>query len=279
MEHYARTDAACRTAVLRFLSAWTKELHHLGYLSGVYENLNLGARDLADVYGSSSYARPDALWIARYDQDPALTGWAGIPDSMWATHQRAKQYRADFGATYGGVTMTIDADAVDAPTATVAYPFHLTGTGPVNTRTGPSRSYPVVKVRPAGSSVSVVCQAPGALVAGTRVWDKLTDGSYVSDYYVSTPSTTGYSAPVASCRYPYQVTAADGVSQRSGPGTSFPVTGKLPGGSLAWLTCQQAGQKVGTTRIWDKISYRHWVTDYYVATPSSTTYSKPAPHC
>ena len=49
MEHYATTDAACRTSALQFLSAWTKELHRLGYVSGVYENLNLGARDVASV--------------------------------------------------------------------------------------------------------------------------------------------------------------------------------------------------------------------------------------
>jgi hypothetical protein len=70
MEHYTTTDAACRTAVLTFLSAWTKELHHRGYVSSVYENLNLGARDLAEVYNSAKYARPDALWIARYDLNP-----------------------------------------------------------------------------------------------------------------------------------------------------------------------------------------------------------------
>jgi uncharacterized protein YraI len=279
MEHYTTTDTACRTSVLQFLSAWTKELHRLGYVSSVYANLNLGARDLANVYSSRLYARPDALWIARYDGNPALTGWAGIADSMWATHQRAKQYRADFSATYGGVTITIDADNWDAPVATVAYTYGLSSTGPVNARSGPGRSYQVVKVYPAGSSVRVVCQAPGSTVGSTRVWDKLTDGTYVSDLYVSTPSSTGYSEPVARCRYPYQVTATDGANVRSGPGTSYSLTGRLPSGSLAWVTCQQAGSKVGTTRIWDKISYRHWVTDYYVATPSSTTYSQPAPRC
>ena len=72
------------------------------YVAGVYENLNLGAQDQAGVYNSASYARPDALWIARYDLNPTLTGWAGIGDSLWAVHQRAKQYRADFAATYGG---------------------------------------------------------------------------------------------------------------------------------------------------------------------------------
>jgi len=279
MEHYTTTDTACRTSVLQFLAAWTKELHRLGYVSGVYANLNLGARDLAGVYSSRLYARPDALWIARYDGNPALTGWAGISGSTWATHQRAKQYRADFSATYGGLAITIDADNVDAPVATVAYPYRLTGTGPVNTRSGPGRSYPVVTVRPAGSSISVACQAPGSTVGTTKVWDKLSDGSYVSDPYVSTPSSTGFSAPVARCQYPYQVSAASAVNQRTGPGAAYSPNGQLASGSLAWVTCQRAGSKVGTTRIWDKITDRQWVSDNYVATPSSTGYSPPAPRC
>ena len=60
MENYSTTDATCRTAVLTFVSAWTKELHRQGYLSGMYANLSLGATQLSDSYNSSTYARPDA---------------------------------------------------------------------------------------------------------------------------------------------------------------------------------------------------------------------------
>jgi len=277
MEPYTTTNKACRTAVLTFLSAWTKELHRLGYVSGVYENLNLGARDLAGVYNSSAYARPDALWIARYDLNPALTGWAGIADNLWAVHQRAKQYHADFSATYGRVTLTIDADNFDAPVATTAFPYQATA--PIRARSGPSPSYPLVKLYLNGASLPVVCQTPGSTIGTTNVWDKLNDGSYVTDSYVSTPSNTGYSAPITRCLYPYQVTPANGANERSGPGISNPITGVLPGGALAWLFCQQAGSTVGSTRIWDKIDNRHWVSDNWVATPSTTSYSKPAPRC
>jgi hypothetical protein len=108
IEPYSRTDTTCRTAVLKYLSAWTKELHARGYLSGVYMNLNLGAKDLSDVYNSTAYARPDALWIARYDGSSSLTGWANIANSMWAVHQRAKQYTNSHDETYGGVKINID---------------------------------------------------------------------------------------------------------------------------------------------------------------------------
>src|SRR5215471_9217659 len=99
IEPYTTTDTTCRAAVLTFLSAWTTRLHRLGYVSGVYENLSFGALDLASSYFSVSYARPDALWIARWDGNPSLAGWQGIPDSRWAAHQRAKQYRRDVHRT------------------------------------------------------------------------------------------------------------------------------------------------------------------------------------
>ena len=38
MEAYDRTNAGCRTAVLTFLDAWTRQLKAVGYVSGVYSS-------------------------------------------------------------------------------------------------------------------------------------------------------------------------------------------------------------------------------------------------
>jgi hypothetical protein len=135
-----------------------------------------------------------------------------------------------------------------------------------------------VKTYPAGAGVTVVCQAPGS-GDGPTVWDKLTNGSYVADARVGTPSGTGHSAPVTRCRYPYQVTAARGANQRDGPSVSAPLTGRLPGGSLAWVVCQRAGTRVGGTRIWYQISARHWVSGNYAAAPGPAGFRQPAPRC
>jgi len=278
METYATGNASCRTAVLRYLSGWTAEIHRLGYIAGVYAQLASGAHDLAGVYASASYARPDALWIARYDQNSSLTGWAGVPDTDWGAHQRAKQYRNSHSETYGGVTLSIDNDQLNAPVASFSYGYKVTSGTALNARSGPSTSYPVFKTHAPGSALAIGCQAPGQKIGATSVWDKLIDGSYVTDAYVSTPSGTGYSAPLPRCSYPYQVTAST-LNERTGPGASYPVTGTLPAGALGWLTCQQAGSLVGTTRVWDHLADGRWVTDYYLATPSKTTYSKPAPRC
>ncbi|MFF3456316.1 glycoside hydrolase domain-containing protein [Streptomyces sp. NPDC002730] len=279
IEQYTQTDATCRSGVLAFVSAWTKELHRVGYVSGVYMNLNFGAKQLSDVFTSTSYARPDALWIARFDGVDSLKGWTGIADSKWAVHQRAKQFKGDHDETYGGVTMNIDTDRLDAPVATVAYTYTVTSSTTLNARTGPSTSYPAAASHAPGSALKVVCQAPGSTVGTTAVWDKLSDGTYVTDYYVSTPSNTGYSAPLPRCTYPYQTTAAGGLAEHTGAGTSSAVRGTSPNGSLAWMVCQRSGSAVGTTKIWDRLDNDRYVSDYYVATPSNTTYSKPAPRC
>ena len=88
---YSTSGASCPGAVLGFISAWTGELHRLGFLAGVYLSLSAGGQDVSGRYAAASFGRPDALWMASWDGNPALTGWTGIPDGQWASHQRAKQ--------------------------------------------------------------------------------------------------------------------------------------------------------------------------------------------
>ncbi len=278
MEHYAANDPACRTAVLTYVSAWTKELHRLGYLAGMYANLSSGAKHLSEAYVSPAYARPDALWIARWDGIATLTGWAGIPNAHWSNHQRGKQYRGDHDETYGGVKINIDSDRFDAPVATVGYAYQVTSSANLNGRSGPKTSTPIVRTYAPGATVGVVCQTAGTKIGTTSVWNKLTDGNYLSDYYVSTPSNTSYSAPLPRCTYPFQVTIPT-LNKRTGPGASYAISGTLPAGALGWVTCQRSGSKVGTTSVWDKLDDGTYVTDFYLATPSKTTYSPPLPRC
>ena len=278
IENYATTDTACRTAVLRFVGGYTRELHRLGYLAGVYANLSSGAKNLTNSYTSTSYARPDALWIARWDASSALTGWSGIPDARWAVHQRGKQYRGGHDETYGGVTLNIDNDRFDSPVATVIRQYRVTSSTPLNARSGPSPSYRVVTSYATASAVRVVCQTSGAKVGTTSVWDKLSDGTYVTDHYVNTPSNTTYSAPLPRCTFPFQVTASDVLNERTGPGAGF-AAGTIPTGGLAWIACQASGSQVGRTSVWDRLTDGRWVSDHYVATPNRSTFSAPIPRC
>jgi hypothetical protein len=278
-DYIGNYSSTCSSGVVTFVSAWTKELHRLGFLAGVYVNGSSGAQDLSRVYTSASFGRPDALWVISWTKHPSLTGWAGVSGSKWAVRQRARQYRGPHKETYGGTTINIDSDNLNAPVATVAYDFQVASRDGLNARTGPSTSHAIAKVHGPGSTLRVVCQAPGSTILGTSVWDKLANGTYVTDAYVSTPAKLGYSAPLPHCSYPYQVTASPSLNERTGAGRSYPIAGQRPYGALAWVVCQKAGSAVKKTRVWDRLQDNHWVSDYYLATPSKTTYSGPAPRC
>jgi len=111
MEAYTR-NSKNSTAVLAFLSAWTTELHARGYLSGVYSSANSGITDLVDEWGTG-YTEPDEIWDAEWNNQASTTS-AYIPSADWANHQRLHQYQGGHNATYGGATLNIDSDYVDA---------------------------------------------------------------------------------------------------------------------------------------------------------------------
>jgi hypothetical protein len=111
MESYRR-GARNSAAVLAFLSAWTAELHARGYVSGVYSSANSGITDLVAQYGTG-YTEPDQIWIAEWNgQQSTSSGY--VPVAEWANHQRLHQFEGGHNETYGGVTINIDGDYVDA---------------------------------------------------------------------------------------------------------------------------------------------------------------------
>jgi glycoside hydrolase-like protein len=113
MESYSRTSSAT-SATLAFLEAWTRELHALGYVSGVYSSSASGIADLADQVGSG-YQLPDQLWIANWNGSHG-TSDPVVPSSAWSAHQRIHQYEGGHDESYGGTTINIDNDYVDGST-------------------------------------------------------------------------------------------------------------------------------------------------------------------
>ncbi len=113
MESYSRTSSAT-AATLTFLEAWTRKLHALGYVSGVYSSSASGIADLAARIGSG-YLQPDDLWIANWNGQQS-TAEPVLPASAWAQHQRIHQYRGGHDERYGGVTINIDNNYVDGAT-------------------------------------------------------------------------------------------------------------------------------------------------------------------
>ena len=117
LEAFKQTDQGCVDTVLAYLNAWTRGLHAEGYYSGVYGSAASGMATLADaVESDSSFDPPDAIWIARWDQQ-ARTADGSVPAQMWNRHQRIKQYQGGHVEKHGGVAINIDSDYLDGPVA------------------------------------------------------------------------------------------------------------------------------------------------------------------
>ena len=57
---------------MKFFTAWTTELHSLGYKSAIYSSSDSGISDLASNYANTSVAMPDVIYDAL---------WNGIADT------------------------------------------------------------------------------------------------------------------------------------------------------------------------------------------------------
>ncbi|MEA2717903.1 MAG: hypothetical protein QOI99_2220 [Actinomycetota bacterium] len=80
--------------------------------------------------------------------------------------------------------------------------YSITGTGGVgaNARNAPWPAYSGVRYNiPEGRAIDIRCQYEGQVVNGSRIWDRLQDGAWVSDYYVNTAVYNGYSWGIPKC--------------------------------------------------------------------------------
>lgn len=67
-------------------------------------------------------------------------------------------------------------------------------------RTGPGTDFAIVRVLPSGATIQIACQVrSSSVVGGSGIWDRLTDGTYVTDYYTTTPAFNDFSPGVARC--------------------------------------------------------------------------------
>jgi hypothetical protein len=113
LEAYTRTSSASK-AVRAFLASWTKRLHALGYVSGVYSSGASGIRELVDAVGTG-FLEPDEIWIANWNGKKTAND-PYVPAGLWSGH-RLRQYRGGHNETHGGVTINIDNDYIAGATA------------------------------------------------------------------------------------------------------------------------------------------------------------------
>jgi hypothetical protein len=113
LEAFNASIDSCRWSSLWFLSSWTRKLHKLGYVSGVYSSASSGIKVLDDarVTPGNRVTLPDQIWIGDWNgkADASSTyirsdGWPG---------RRIHQYQGGHNETWGGVTINIDRNYLD----------------------------------------------------------------------------------------------------------------------------------------------------------------------
>jgi hypothetical protein len=109
MEAYPRRDAS---AALQFLSAWTRELHRLGFASGVYSSSGSGIADLASEYRNGKFAMPDVVYDALWNGSKNAADRVFRPGE-WTGKHRIHQFAGNVLQTFGGDTMDVDEDYLD----------------------------------------------------------------------------------------------------------------------------------------------------------------------
>lgn len=87
--------------------------------------------------------------------------------------------------------------------------------GPYNLRSGPGTGYEVTGSRDGNVSVTITCTTRGESVSGhygtSRVWDKLANGSWITDTNVYTGTDGPAARPCTRNDYPYASSSTSGV--------------------------------------------------------------------
>ena len=123
LEGFELRNTRCRESALSFLSGWTRQIHELGYVSGVYSSAGSGIKMLDDarVNRPDQVVLPDQIWLARWD-GKADTSSSYIREDGWRPHARIKQYQGGHDETWGGVKINIDRNFLDVGRGMVADP-------------------------------------------------------------------------------------------------------------------------------------------------------------
>ncbi|HUX71475.1 MAG TPA: DUF4214 domain-containing protein, partial [Cellulomonadaceae bacterium] len=200
--------------VMTFISAWTSELHRLGYQSGVYGSSASLMVDMSRSVGSASFVAPDDVWFAHWNQLQTTSDASsspGFPDAYWSNHARLHQYSGGFSQSWGGATVNIDANWVDASVAGTALPVDygptVVGPGGAGFVLTGSMSY-WRSGAPAGlKGLAYWTYSNGSTEFNGATWSpQLSPGVY--DVEVNIPSTN------ATANAPYTITDALGTTTR-----------------------------------------------------------------
>lgn len=119
MEAFSNSSS-CRAAVKSFMQGWVDQLAVApAQVSGVY-----GSACGTYLSDYASLARPPRfINAADWDLDHSTWNLSCISSGYWVNSQRFKQFRGGHNETWGGVTINIDSNCANGPTASGGHLF------------------------------------------------------------------------------------------------------------------------------------------------------------
>jgi surface antigen len=127
-------------------------------------------------------------------------GNATVEEYNWSNYLRYGQrtVRAHRYIHFVGATIRPISQTTPAPTQPAGHPYRTTDV--IRQRSGPGTGFRTLGILPAGQRIMIVCQVRStSMIRGTGIWDRLNDGSYVTDYYTTTPAFNTFSPGLPHC--------------------------------------------------------------------------------
>ena len=129
------------------------------------------------------------------------TGNAIVEEYNWSNYLRYGQrtVRAPRYIHFSTIAVRPVSLPVPTPPAQPAgHPYFTTDT--VRQRSGPGTGYSTLGILQPRQRIMIVCQVrSGSVINGTAIWDRLSDGTYVTDYYTTTPAFNRFSPGLSHC--------------------------------------------------------------------------------
>jgi prepilin-type processing-associated H-X9-DG protein len=183
-----------RTAFFGNGGSWDAAARSIGYTVDSHPSVG----SVAVWHGGENYA----WWGGHvaYVMAVDASGQAVVEEYNWS-HYLGYGTRTTQAPRYihfvAGHSVTPPAPA-PAPAPSGAHLYRVTDV--VRQRSGPGTSYATLGFLQNGQQISIACQVRSAsTINGTSIWDRLTNGSYVTDYYTTTPAFNAFSPGLPHC--------------------------------------------------------------------------------
>ena len=177
-----------------------------------------------------------------------------IAESRGRIARRVAAGALALGVVGGAAITALGANAAGASTASA---YKVVGSSGLNERSAPSASSTKLGTLSNGTTVYLACQAQGIAYstggspASDSIWDQLTNGDFVADYWVNTPGVGRFTKGIPRCGI-----AQVSVENENGPGDVVQVCG----------TNQQNGSDC-TPQYVDPNGHNEYYSDYWFKGP------------